>query len=328
MGVKKKLSRQGLISFDRRPGNITRILVGNEGGQSGGPHRGIAAIVPVAGRPGLVQEAIHSLLSGRMVPDRVIVVVDSVGLESRADEEAVRKMSSPVPIDILHSEGRGPGAARNMAARHAAEEWLAFLDSDDLWSREKLEAQMRAVRKRPHLHAMASRETWIKEGREIPQPMALRPFAGRRLSDAFFHCRFSMSSLLIRREVFLSLGGFDETFIVCEDFDFILRFLSLHPVGLVDDPHVIKRSGNWPQLSSTPGLDRERVRALLKCAKSAVLDPHDRSQLWKAVREKARIFCTGARRRGREREAVELEEEMALALSEHEASHGGISLAV
>ncbi len=306
--------------------------VGTFSETAGGLKGGIAAVIPVAGRPELLQEALHSIYSGEVKPERVIVAVDSVGADRARDAAAAAAVLSAVPLEIVYSDEGGPGRARNLAALQAREEWLAFLDSDDLWEPGKLKAQCEAVKKRPHFAAVTTGERWMKGGKEIRQPIFLRPFPGRRLADALAACRFSMSSLMIRRDIFFEIGGFDPDFFVCEDFDFFLRYLSRHPMGLVDAPHVIKRSGGWPQLSAQPGLDRERVLALLKLAHSPGLHAGEQVRLWESIEAKANVFCAGARRRGRDEEALALESQIAAARARKPDGVGpvvgGISLAV
>ena len=59
-------------------------------------------------------------------------------------------------------------------------------------------------------------------------------------------------------------GGFDETLPAAEDYDLWLRLTWRYEVGLVDEPLVIKRGGHPDQLSRQWGLDRFRIRALVK----------------------------------------------------------------
>jgi GT2 family glycosyltransferase len=109
----------------------------------------------------------------------------------------------------------------------------------------------------------------------------------------------------MKRELFDGIGGFDETFPVCEDYDLWLRIARDHPIELVRDALVIKRGGHADQLSrSTWGFDRFRVRALRKLLRSGVAGER-RAWTIDALARKARILAAGARKRGREAEALE-----------------------
>ncbi len=260
----------------------------------------ISAIVPVAGRPELLSQALASILRGSALPTELLVIVDSTGPDRVADCAAARTVlaQSPVPSRILFTDGMGPAGARNQGARESSRPWLAFLDSDDLWEIEKLRVQWDYMRRRPHLDASQTGETWWKNGRILTQPARLRPRPGRFLNDAWAHCLVSLSSTLIRRAVFFETGAFDESFPACEDFEFWLRFLSRAPLGLVPDALVVKRSGGWPQLSAQPALDALRIRAILKTVRTGSLALVQVRQAEKSCREKLAILEQGAENRG------------------------------
>lgn len=247
----------------------------------------VAAIIPVANRPGLLGEAIQSICAGQTKPTELIVVLnatddpltdsDSAGplLDSQqstrtADRQAAetsfaRHADSGIQFRVIECEIAGPGPARNAGVATTQQPWLAFLDSDDLWAPEKLNRQWSYLTQRPHLNAIHTAEVWIKDGRTLSQPAHLRPHTGRFLRASLAHCLISCSSLLIRREVFAELGEFDPDFRVCEDFELWLRYLTRYPIGLLPEALTIKRAGDWPQESRRfHSLDAYRIRAILK----------------------------------------------------------------
>ena len=76
---------------------------------------------------------------------------------------------------------------------------------------------------------------------------------------------------MMRRDLFVALGGFDEALPVCEDYDLWLRIAVDHQVALIPEPLVIKRGGHADQLShSVWGMDRYRVMALQKLLRSGI----------------------------------------------------------
>ncbi len=273
----------------------------------------VAAILPVSGRPAMLSEALHSITAGTGIPAEIVVVIDSLEKIGNPDElsavkfgdssEAVR--SGRIEYKIIHTSGLGPGPARNAGAAASHSSYLAFLDSDDLWNREKLEFQFEYLRKRPHLQAVCTRETWIKNGKLLTQPAHLQPLCGRFFKDSLSHCLISPSSLLISRQVFQEMDGYDPDFFVCEDFEFNLRYLSTRPIGLVPLDLTIKRSGDWPQLSARHSLDRERIRAILKTVKSSRMKEEERERAKIVCMEKLQILMTGAAKRGVDFAALE-----------------------
>jgi glycosyltransferase involved in cell wall biosynthesis len=273
----------------------------------------IAAIIPVKGRPALLKEALDSILSGNILPSSVFVVIDSIGEEREMDSIALeefflrsKKIFSEIHFKKIYSANEGPARARNLAAKEAKEEWISFLDSDDLWLPEKLESQISYLKKRPHLHGASGLERWIKNGKVLIQPQKLRPGHGRFIKDSLHRCLVPCSSVIIRRSIFLDEGGFDENFPVCEDYEFWIRFLSRHPLGFIDREIAIKRSGDWSQLSSSHSLDKYRILALLKSVQNCNFSKEESGEAKKACYEKFSIFESGAKKRGNHNEAEDL----------------------
>ncbi len=217
--------------------------------------------------------------------------------------EEMFQTSSGIYLRMISCSKPGVSAARNLGVSCSFSPWIAFLDSDDLWHRDKLENQWEYLKKRPNLHACHNREVWNKHGLKLKQPTFLRPRLGRFLTASFFHCLVSCSSLIIRKNVFEKCGCFDESFEVCEDFLFFLNYLAFYPIGLIPRELTTKRSGNWPQLSTTrPCLDEERVRAILtflrKNRSELNLSQYHAAQ--SACQIKLSILKQGAAKRGKE----------------------------
>jgi hypothetical protein len=282
----------------------------------------VSAIVPVAARPALLSGALRSILEAEVLPAQLIVVLNAGGTErpmraaDRAAADAVFRdaADSGVELRLTECEEAGPGPARNAGVALARETWLAFLDSDDLWTPPKLARQMRFLNARPHLTAVHTAETWIKDGRTLAQPAHLRPRAGRCLRESMSHCLISCSSLVIRRDVFGELGGFDPAFRVCEDFELWLRLLARRPIGLVPEALTIKQSGDWPQESRRfHSLDALRIQAILKLARerSAALSPAELSAARQVCFTKLEILRRGAARHGSRARVAALAREVA-----------------
>jgi GT2 family glycosyltransferase len=117
----------------------------------------------------------------------------------------------------------------------------------------------------------------------------------------------SPSAVMLRRELFQRLGGFDEAFPVCEDYDLWLRIAVNLPIPLIADALVIKRGGHVDQLSrSMWGMDRYRVLALQKLLRAGLAGSR-RAAVIEVLRRKVGILANGARKRGKVREADDFE---------------------
>lgn len=223
-------------------------------------------IIPVKDRPELLKRAVHSVVSQEADFDfELIVGVDhNDPVKFTQHEHSVSQTASGIQTTIIKTGSKGVAAARNRAAEKARGRYLAFLDSDDFFLTGKLQKQVLFLKKRPHLKASHTKENWIQNGKAAEVPFRLAPSTGQVLRRAIDLCPVSPSTFMIEKELFFQLQGFDETFPVCEDYDFFLRLLSKHPAGLLPEPLTTKTSGNHPRLSSTPGIDLYRIRSLCK----------------------------------------------------------------
>ena len=97
----------------------------------------ITVVIPTLNRCSFLQRAIESVLKQTVVPSEIIVV-------DNGSTDDTKKMISSLYPNISYSieEKNGVSAARNKGIKIAKSEWIAFLDSDDIWESKKLEKQL------------------------------------------------------------------------------------------------------------------------------------------------------------------------------------------
>ena len=109
---------------------------------------------------------------------------------------------------------------------------------------------------------------------------------------------------MVHKKVFDSIGLFDEALPACEDYDFWLRAAAFFPVQFIDERLIIKRAGDWPQLSRQLGLDKYRIMALDKILKAGKLSEHQKRSTLKMLVYKCEIYGQGCKKHGRTKEAL------------------------
>ncbi len=129
-------------------------------------------------------------------------------------------------IVYIKQENRGPSAARNAGILRARGEFVAFLDSDDLWLDNYLDRQMSELRRQPGLDFLYSDATYV--GDNIPPGQTFMQISPSLVPVTFdnllaLKCIVILSCTVARRETILKAGLFDESFWHCEDFDLWLR---------------------------------------------------------------------------------------------------------
>ncbi len=265
----------------------------------------VSVIIPTHNRSRFVKEAVDSVLAQEGdVPMEVIVVDDG-----STDNTAAVLSAYGSKVRWVFQVRKGVSAARNHGARMARGQWLAFLDSDDLWLPGKLKDQMAYMERNPHLKISQTGEIWVRNGKRInPKKYHKKP-SGHCFSLLLDRCLVSPSAVLLCAHLFRELKGFDETLPACEDYDLWLRIGCRYPLGLLDRPLVVKRGGHDDQLSfTTPTLDALRIRALAKLLIHEPLTKCRQGQALEALRVKCRIYGAGCEKRGRLEEAASIRE--------------------
>lgn len=228
-------------------------------------HTGLAAgatvsvVIPTFNRMGWIAEAAGSVLDQTHRDLELIVVDDG------STDDSVRRLEAAT-IDararFVYQENRGVSAARNRGIAEARGQWIAFLDSDDVWKPEKLARQMEWHRRHPHYRISCTDEEWIRRGRRVNPRTLHQKYCGWILLESMERCIVSPSSALVDRKVFEEAGLFDEALPVCEDYDLWLRVGLRYPIGYVPETLIVKRGGHAGQLSARRAADVFRVRAL------------------------------------------------------------------
>lgn len=262
----------------------------------------VSVIVPTYNRSAFVKDAVASVLAQEGVCPEIVVVDDGSSDGTDRALEAFRDR-----VRFLRRAHGGVSAARNSGIRIAAGEWLAFLDSDDLWLPSKLRRQLDFLTAHPEFLVCQTEEIWLRNGVRINPRKYHRKPRGHCFERLLDRCLVSPSAVMIHRDVFDSVGLFDENLPACEDYDLWLRIGCKYALGLIEEQLVVKRGGHPDQLSATvPALDRYRIRALANLLRSGRLDDSQADAAFRALKVKSRIFGEGCARRGKAEEAEKM----------------------
>ncbi len=254
----------------------------------------ISVILTTYNRADMVIEALESVLSQQELPDEILLVDDG-----STDDTMEKIRPYQERIKLLAQENTGISAARNTGIKTAKHDWLTFLDSDDLWKPQKLRRQKEALGQNPEYKICYTNEEWRKNGKWMNQKKAHQKYSGWIYEKCLPLCIISPSSVLIHRSVFERTGIFDEDLPACEDYDLWLRMTAIFPVLYIPEKIIIKRAGNWPQLSKQHSLDKYRIAALEKIIKSDKLDPEQLKQTFHMLKNKCNIYKLGCEKHNR-----------------------------
>jgi len=258
----------------------------------------VSVIIPTYNRDWILKETIDSILA-QDYKDFELIVVDDGSTDNTSEVLA----SYENDVRIFFQENKGVSAARNRGIAESSGQFIAFLDSDDLWLPQKLSEQVEFFNQMPDALICQTEEVWIRNGRRVNPKKRHKKPSGMIFEPSLELCLVSPSAVMIRRSLFDRVGRFDETLPACEDYDLWLRISCRFPVHLIDTPLIIKRGGHNDQLSSMVGLDKFRIKAIKKIIENGRLADDQYRAAVKTLKEKCKIYADGCRKRGREEEA-------------------------
>lgn len=194
---------------------------------------GISVVIPIYNAASTIVQAINSVLNQKYAVSEIILVNDgsidnSLELIASSYEELIANGF----ITIINKTNEGPSIARNMGVAIAKYEWIAFLDSDDLWEYEKLAVQVNCLANNPMFKICG---TGSNISNFNPQKQELI-ISYRML---LFKNYFATSSVMIQKSIYLECGGFNKHQKFCEDYNLWLDILSLSGGGIVINQHLL-----------------------------------------------------------------------------------------
>lgn len=222
----------------------------------------VAVIIPTYNRRELVLQAVQSALAQTYAHLHCIVVDNG---STDGTPERVAAIADKRVTVLRYACPLGASGARNAGIESArGAQWVAFLDSDDIWAPTKLQRQLEALAANPSTEWSAT--ALVNTGPDLRALSASRlghdPVSsgeGRLVTmhQVLDHCSEIIptgSSLLVARHLLDRVGGFDPDLPICEDLDFTLRAAAEAPAAYVDLPLVCVRQLDIPRLTDDSAL--------------------------------------------------------------------------
>ena len=262
----------------------------------------VSVIIPTYNRADFISDCVQSVLA-QTLPARELIIVDDGSTDATykilSDLGFNSISTTKTVLRYVFQENRGVSSARNLGIKEARSEYIALLDSDDLWLKGKLDRQAIAfkddIRKSRLCH---TDEIWIRNGVRVNQHKKHKKHGGNVFQSCLKLCCISPSSTMMHRSVFEDFGFFDEDLPACEDYDFWLRYSSKEEVIFIDEPLIIKKGGHSDQLSGVHwGMDRFRIYALEKMLNNPDLKLDYRIAAIREVIVKMEILINGSQKR-------------------------------
>jgi len=208
----------------------------------------VSVIIPAYNGEEFIRAAIESVQAQTLPVTEIIVVDDGSTDRTAAIAESLGAI-------VIRQPNGGVSAARNVGIRAAKQPWIALLDADDVWEREKTELQWAAIEQHPDAALIYCGLTPFLDSScsEIPlremyskfTPVTWPPldkcvgYYDRVSEDLLaFEVARCPSTVMVRRDAIISAGLFDESLQFYEDYECFLRILTHHSFVIVERPLV------------------------------------------------------------------------------------------
>lgn len=261
-----------------------------------------SVIIPTYNRKDFLPIAIDSVHNQNYSNYELFVVDDG---SSDKTKDMVKKLyGKNKKVSYLYQKHQGVSTARNKGIQKARDKFILFLDSDDRFLKEKLRIFQDYIEKNPKYKIFHSEEIWYRKGKIFSQKAYHKKPSGFIFNHSLKLCCVSLSTAAINKDFFKEIGYFDKKLPACEDYDFMLRVSSFHPIFLIPKYLTIKEGGHADQLSKKySAMDKFRIYALEKILDNKNLSESNYQLAYQELQNKCSIYIKGALKRGKEAES-------------------------
>lgn len=231
----------------------------------------IDVVIPLFDCEKYIVSAIASVQNQTASINKIIVVDD--GSTDNGPNLVKQLMQKDNRICLIQGANHGPSAARNEGIKLSKAEFIAFLDSDDIWTENKISMQLEAMDSAPGIafvHTLAqaiddrgNHLGLIPLGRkeiDTNQPTVTIQADFEAIRSGISIIYGSASSVLARRSALIEAGCFDTTMRIAEDWDLWARLAQLGPVGFINSPLALVRINRESAQRSVPAESMARSR--------------------------------------------------------------------
>jgi len=216
----------------------------------------ISVVIPTFNRVSLLRETVESVTAQTFRDFEIIIIDDG------SDDGTWEWLSCRRDIRAFRQPNQGIAATRNHGIAEAKGQWVAFLDHDDLWLEDKLEIQVEFIRKNPDVALIAAKH--VRLGKSTHASRKGTWIQGDLFDKVFSQSFIHTSSVVIRKDVLESIGGFDAQYKFADEFDVWLKISRHFSIAYFNRPLVLIRFYDANTSHNRLGLRKDTQDILLK----------------------------------------------------------------
>jgi glycosyltransferase involved in cell wall biosynthesis len=210
----------------------------------------ISVVIPAYNAESFIGDAIRSVQAQTLKPIEIIVIADDCS-------DRTPQIAAELGATVLEQKRRNMAAGLNLGVSVSTQPWIAFHDADDLWEKDKIALQWEAVESCPTVGIVSCDLCMLYEGKVMPfsERLLLERWNTIKSVAVSEHCHFledvkgdflahfntQTTTVMLRRDVFSSIGNFDESLIYCQTRELFARVMARYPLAFVERPLVYVR---------------------------------------------------------------------------------------
>lgn len=183
-----------------------------------------SVVIPAYNAKPFIERALESVAAQTFKAYEIVVVDDGSSDGTSSRTEAWTRSHPEIRLRLVRQQNRGIGGSRNTGVREAVGQYVAFLDQDDVWTKDKLAGVFRVLTASSAPIDLVCHDEWLEENGRTTARQTYGPYTG--YEDLLFkgNC-LSASATVVRRQALLEVGGFreDRKLNGVEDYDLWLR---------------------------------------------------------------------------------------------------------
>lgn len=219
----------------------------------------ISVVIPVYNGEETIKETIESVLS-QTFSDFELIVIDDGSQDSTLEKLSTIQDSR---FKIFSYPNGGVSTSRNRGISQASSDYISFIDADDLWTPDKLEAQYKALQENPQAAVAYSWTDHIDESGEFfrqgPHFNLTGDIYAKLLLVDFVG---SGSNPLIRKQALIEVGGFDESLTPAADWDMWLRLAACYEFVVVPAVQILYRVSSSSMSTNVWRMETESLQII------------------------------------------------------------------
>jgi glycosyltransferase involved in cell wall biosynthesis len=219
----------------------------------------ISVVIPVYNGELTIKSTIESVLT-QTFNDFELIVINDGSTDSTLD---ILGRFQDSRIKVYSYPNAGLSASRNRGIDQASGDYISFLDADDLWTADKLEAQLNVLRKEPGVSVAYSWTDFIDRAGNLLGYGIYDTDIGYVFPKLLvFFFIGSGSNALICKNVFEEVGRFDESLVAAEDWDMFLRIAARYNFSVIPKPQILYRITEYSMSSNVIKQEEECMKVV------------------------------------------------------------------